>query len=274
MALLALGGLLLLRRPTARAALAAVCGVVIAVHTWIWLPWVTSEKAGPGPELTVMAVNVYRGGADTGAISTVVREQDVDVLAMSEVRETTVDRLGATGLTHRLPHAYPAPPPPEGTMIVSRLPLQAFPDAGGPITGTTALRNPAAVLRSRGGVVVRAVHPPPPVPGRVLEWRATLADLSRWAEQTPGPLVVAGDFNASVDHPGMRQLLAAGLRDAHETAGAGRPTTWPNGRSVPPFVHLDHVLVRGLDVESVEDFRIPGTDHDAVVVHLVQRREG
>ena len=67
----------------------------------------------------------------------------------------------------------------------------------------------------------------------------------------------------------MRQLLSTGLRDAYEVDGAGRPVTWPNGRPIPPFVQIDHVLVRGLDVQSVEDVRIPGSDHDAVVAHLV-----
>jgi endonuclease/exonuclease/phosphatase (EEP) superfamily protein YafD len=103
-------------------------------------------------------------------------------------------------------------------------------------------------------------------------WRGAQDELSGWATRTTGPLVVAGDFNASVDHPGMRQLLATGLRDAHEVAGAGRPVTWPNGRMLPPFVQLDHVLVRGLDVESADDVRVPGSDHDAVIAHLVVPR--
>jgi endonuclease/exonuclease/phosphatase (EEP) superfamily protein YafD len=268
-ALLAVAGLLPSRRGAARIALAGVCGLVLAVHAWIWAPWLTAQEARPGRDLTVMAVNVYRERADTAAISRLVRQEGVDVLALSEARQPTVERLRTDGVTRALPHAFPEGPPPEGTLILSRFRLSGLPDSSGPITGETALRNPAARLRTGHGVVVRAVHPPPPVPGRVLPWRETLEDLSRWAERTPGLLVVAGDFNASVDHPGMRELLGAGLRDAHEVAGAGRARTWPNGRSVPPFVHIDHVLVRGLDVESAEAVRIPGSDHDAVVVHLV-----
>ena len=80
---------------------------------------------------------------------------------------------------------------------------------------------------------------------------------------------MAGDFNSSVDHPAMRELLAADLRDAHEVAGAGRPRTWPNARSVPPFVHIDHVLVRGLDVTSAKTVRIRGTDHYSVIASLI-----
>jgi endonuclease/exonuclease/phosphatase (EEP) superfamily protein YafD len=113
------------------------------------------------------------------------------------------------------------------------------------------------------------VHAFPPVPGRLRQWRTSFHELTRWVHRTRGPVVLAGDFNASVDHPGMRELLAGGLRDAHEAAGAGRPPTWPHGRWVPAFVQLDHVLVRGVDVDSADETRIPGTDHDAVVVDLV-----
>ena len=43
------------------------------------------------------------------------------------------------------------------------------------------------------------------------------------------PLVLAGDFNASADHPGYRQV-ADGLVDAHRAVGAGWVRTWPLGR--------------------------------------------
>jgi endonuclease/exonuclease/phosphatase (EEP) superfamily protein YafD len=267
--LLAAAGLLLARGTAARTALAGACGLVLVVQGFIWAPWLTAQEARPGRDLTVMAVNVYRQRADMAAIGRVVRQEGVDVLTLSEAQQATVDRLRAAGVTRRLPYAFPAGPPPEGSLIRSRYPLSGLPDSTGPVTGETALRNPAARLPTRDGVVVRAVHPPPPVPWRIEGWRANLDDLSRWAEQEPGPLVLAGDFNASVDHPGMRALLGSGLRDAHEVVGAGRVRTWPNGRTVPPFVHLDHVLVRGLDVESVRVVRIPGSDHDAVVAHLV-----
>jgi endonuclease/exonuclease/phosphatase (EEP) superfamily protein YafD len=130
-------------------------------------------------------------------------------------------------------------------------------------------RNPVARLPYGHRVVLRGVHAFPPVPGRLRQWRTSFHELTRWVHRTRGPVVLAGDFNASVDHPGMRELLAGGLRDAHEAAGAGRPPTWPHGSWVPAFVQLDHVLVRGVDVDSADETRIPGTDHDAVIVDLV-----
>jgi endonuclease/exonuclease/phosphatase (EEP) superfamily protein YafD len=46
--------------------------------------------------------------------------------------------------------------------------------------------------------------------------------------------------------------------------GAGWVRTWPLGRRVPPFVQLDHVLVRGFDVVAAETTAIGDTDHAAV----------
>jgi endonuclease/exonuclease/phosphatase (EEP) superfamily protein YafD len=268
-ALLAVAGVVVSRRRGSRVALAGACVLVLGVHAWIWAPWLTQQDPRPGDDLTVMAANVYRGRADTAAISTLVRREGVDVLTLSEVKESTLVKLDTAGITRRLPYAYPDGVPPEGSLILSRVPLIGLGSANGPVVGETAQRNPAARLRDGSRVVVRAIHPMPPVPARIRNWRASLDDLSDWVAQASGPLVLAGDFNASLDHPGMRELLAAGVRDAHEAAGAGRPPTWPNGRLVPPFVQIDHVLVRGLDVKSAEDVRIPGSDHDAVVAHLV-----
>lgn len=68
-----------------------------------------------------------------------------------------------------------------------------------------------------------------------------------------------------------RRLLAAGVRDAQRELGRGRRRTWPDRALpfVPPFVDLDHVLIRGLDVAAFDTFAVPGTDHYAVSAALV-----
>jgi len=77
-------------------------------------------------------------------------------------------------------------------------------------------------------------------------------------------VVLAGDFNASADHPGYRQV-AEGLVDAHRATGAGWVRTWPVGhRLAPPFVQLDHVLARGLTVTCAGSAPVEGSDHTSV----------
>jgi endonuclease/exonuclease/phosphatase (EEP) superfamily protein YafD len=282
LSLVALVGVLPRGSWVGRAGLAGLCVLVLAVQSAAWVPWWTADPPRPGTEVTVMAVNLYRGRADTTAVLREVRARGVDVLVLSEMRQATAAELRRAGVHRLLPYQvgrYGSPLEPGGTVIRSRLPLVRAPGAAGAVSAaspaTPLWRHPVAGVRvggdrgDRDDIVLRAVHPPPPVPGRVHGWRAALDGLARWAREQPSPLVVAGDFNASVDHPGLREFLAAGMRDAHEVAGAGRPTTWPRGRAYPAFVHIDHVLVRGLDVASVDEFRLPGSDHEAVVARLV-----
>ena len=265
--LVSLAGVLLRGRPTTRISLGGVCVLVLVVHAVIWAPWLSDEPPAAGRRLTVMTVNLFHGHADTQAISRHVRAHGVDVLVLTEVQGPAPSKLRADGVYGQLPYVFPDGPAAGTTVIRSRHRLAPAP--GPPGVDTMNSRNPAATLRLGRPLTLRAVHPPPPTPRRVRKWRSTLANLIHWAQRTGGPLVMAGDFNASVDHPAMRHLLASGLRDAHEVAGEGRPATWPNHRSMPAFVHLDHVLVRSLDVASAQEMRLTGTDHDAILVELI-----
>jgi endonuclease/exonuclease/phosphatase (EEP) superfamily protein YafD len=274
-ALGALCGVLLPMRRVGRIVVAGLCLLILSIHAAIWLPWLTAEQPSPGEELTIMTVSLLHGRADMGKVGDEVRAEGVDLLVLTEVTDTAVTNLQAAGVYRQLPFAVPSTPSGVGTVIRSRRPLMPMPS-----NGSTAVspRNPAAGLRTGRRLIVRAVHPLPPVSARVhrwptrthvRQWRATFNQLTTWAQGIEGPLIMAGDFNASIDHPGMRQLLATGLRDAHEVAGAGRPPTWPTRRSGPPFVHIDHVLVRGLDVKSTEEIPLSDTDHIAILARLV-----
>jgi endonuclease/exonuclease/phosphatase family metal-dependent hydrolase len=72
--------------------------------------------------------------------------------------------------------------------------------------------------------------------------RAQADELARIAAGFGGPLVVAGDFNAPIEAPGLR-TLAGGFDDAFRAVGieAGDPRR----ASCGPF-RIDHLLSRGL----------------------------
>ena len=93
----------------------------------------------------------------------------------------------------------------------------------------------------------------------------------RVADALDGPVrVLAGDFNATLDHVGLRRLLNSGYVDAADQVGAGLNPTWPSGALWPPPVAIDHVLVDDrcpVDTFSVVD--VPGSDHRAVVSRFV-----
>ena len=81
--------------------------------------------------------------------------------------------------------------------------------------------------------------------------------------------ILAGDFNATLDHAELRRVLDTGYQDAAAQVGAGLHGTWPHGRRFPPPVTIDHVLAdERLGVRAVSIHTIPGTDHRAVLAEL------
>jgi endonuclease/exonuclease/phosphatase (EEP) superfamily protein YafD len=137
-------------------------------------------------------------------------------------------------------------------------------------------RNPLVMagvtLDGASPIEVAAVHPPPPLRRALKWWRG---DLRALPPATPdGPLrILAGDFNATLDHAELRRLLDTGYVDAAAEVGAGLKGTWPHGRRFPPPVAIDHVLVdsrAGVNAFSVH--AISGTDHRAVFAELVLPR--
>jgi endonuclease/exonuclease/phosphatase (EEP) superfamily protein YafD len=82
--------------------------------------------------------------------------------------------------------------------------------------------------------------------------------------------VLLGDFNATLDHEPLRELLATGYRDAAAETGSGLRPTWPaNGRRLPP-VTIDHVLAdERIGFRDYATADLAGTDHRPVAVTLV-----
>jgi endonuclease/exonuclease/phosphatase (EEP) superfamily protein YafD len=99
--------------------------------------------------------------------------------------------------------------------------------------------------------------------------RSQLRELKSLAARTRGPLVLAGDFNATRQHRPFRQLLDGPLRDAHLARGRGFARSWPADRALPPFALLDHVVVSPhFTVLDAFEADIPGSDHRAVGARL------
>jgi endonuclease/exonuclease/phosphatase (EEP) superfamily protein YafD len=115
-----------------------------------------------------------------------------------------------------------------------------------------------------------AVHTAPPAasPAQVRAWTADLAAL-------PGPdagvlRVLAGDFNATVDHAALRGVIARGYVDAARAVGHAGAWTWRPLRAPFPRLTLDHLLVDPrLGVAAVTFAAVRGSDHRALVAELV-----
>jgi endonuclease/exonuclease/phosphatase family metal-dependent hydrolase len=177
----------------------------------------------------------------------------------------TFDREGA-----KTAFPYRATAPGErasGTGVLSRLPVLAL-DLTPDVTGHA---EPEVLLDVRGAppVRVKAVHPAPPVdPIAAPRWRDALAALPG-ADGRGDVRILAGDFNATLDHAELRRLLGRGYTDAADAVGKGWLWTWPAlpRRALP--ITIDHILVdKRVAVEDVTVVRVPRTDHRAVVATL------
>ncbi len=216
-----------------------------------------------GPALRVLSVNLYYGRADAGALLDLVRRTRADVLSLQELPREAVRRYEAAGLRTLLPYAVvDTRPAASGSGLYSRHPLRRLPDVP-----DTSVATPRAELTLAGGrrVQVTAVHPLPPLSAEDQEsWKR---DIGRLPSATPsGPVqILAGDFNATLDHATLRRLIGRGYADAADRAGSGLVPTWGTGDIRRPIT-IDHVLVdERCAVTGYGVHGMPGSDHRAVL---------
>ncbi|MER7014953.1 endonuclease/exonuclease/phosphatase family protein [Saccharopolyspora sp. NPDC000359] len=262
-AVLALLGLLLRRWLTA-----LVVGLVTVLLVFSVVPRAWSNTAPTqGDPLRVLSINAYFGQADAEEIVELVRRNQVDVLSLQELTPELVDRLDAAGLGAQLPHrVFRAGPKAEGSGIAARHPLREL-----DLVPDSTLAQPSALLMRPGSppVEVVAVHTLYPMGSSTYDvWRREMVDLGQLPVNGT-PRVLAGDFNATLDHSRLGDLVGRGYTDAAAATGAGLRATWPEGWFPPP-VAIDHVLTTPEVVpQSFEVFPVPGADHRAVLATLV-----
>ena len=104
-------------------------------------------------------------------------------------------------------------------------------------------------------LIVLSLHSKAPVyNGGTGFWKAISERWPRFVVDTPGPLVVAGDFNATFDHRQFRDLLGGGVTDVARATGAGPLRTSPADRAFGPLDGSDHRgIVAGIAVLSPGD---------------------
>lgn len=211
-----------------------------------------------GRVLRVLTLNMFVGRADAEVVVALARQAEADVLFLQELSAQAVSCLKQAGLGDLMPHSRIELSVASG--IYARFPL-----GGAPVQQA----QPSALLGLPDGEAVElvCVHPRPPTRkhGGPRRWREALAGLP-----SPGalPRVIAGDFNATLDHAVFRDVLRLGYADAAVQSGSAlRPTWGPPGRNA--LLTLDHVLVdRSCAVLKYSVHFIPGSDHRAVCAEI------
>jgi endonuclease/exonuclease/phosphatase (EEP) superfamily protein YafD len=159
---------------------------------------------------------------------------------------------------------------PHGTResIYARYPLR-----GGPLAAPVSAARCTARLDLPSGQFVQlaCIHAAPPKapwsPGATARWRSQLSALPAPGD---GPRILAGDFNATLDHAQFRRLLRRGYVDAASQAGHGLSLTWgPRPGRRPALLAIDHVLIDPrCAVVTTSAHRLTGSDHRALYAEL------
>jgi len=257
---------------TRRKALAGIA-VVLVVGNVVWASEMFEHgRHQPAPTgaatLRLVSANLLVTNPDIVALGRDLAATGADVIVLQEVSAEHLAGLGVAGLLAKYPYQVVDPLPAfHGSAILSTLPIadgRAFDVAGSPMT--------RADLTTGAGIIrLINVHTVAPLnESQAGRWQAQLDLLAQMQPPESGALIMAGDFNATLDHAPMDALVSSGMRDAFNEAGRGMGATWPQSSGpLPPLMRLDHVLVSDkVVVMNAEVQANPGSDHRRLSVEL------
>jgi endonuclease/exonuclease/phosphatase (EEP) superfamily protein YafD len=232
---------------TGRRPAALVAGIAAATLIGVTAPRaVRRPHRRRGVRLTVMSVNLNHGRAHPERIIELVRSLRIDLLVLVESTPAIEDRLAGL-LPHRIT-------PMPGAAIYSHHPV----DGGGTVH-----------VPGARPLLVTPVHTQSP--NNPMVAGAWIRDLAGVPAATPdGPVrLLAGDFNATLDHALLRAVLRTGYLDVASRCGRGLAGTWPyDDRPLPP-VAIDHLLAdRRIGISGFGAHAVSGSDHRAISATL------
>ena len=250
------------------AAAAAVAGAALTAAVG---PRAVPYRQPPaaGPVLRVLTANLLVGRAAAKGVVELACRKHADVLFVQELTDDAAARLQRAGLGDLLPHRVTQPMPHRTrASIYARYPLRGEPPAAPPSAARCTAR---LDLPSGQFVQLACIHAAPPKfpwsPDVTARWRSQLSALP-----APGdsPRILAGDFNATLDHAQFRRLLRRGYVDAASQAGNGLSATWgPQPGRRLTLLAIDHILIdRRCAVVTTSAHWLTGTDHRALYAEL------
>lgn len=239
------------------------------------------EKADTS--VRVLTWNTAGEAVSAETIAQQILDQGADIVALPETTEAVGERIaimlreqGHPMWVHHVqfrPDVTDGPQSWQTTVLVSPdlgeySVIQSSED-GSSNTGSV----PSAVLMPIDGTgpTIVAVHAVAPRMEEMGQWRS---DLTWIADQCPaGDVILAGDFNATIDHMASLGLDGGDMgycRDVASRTGNGLAGTWPSSLPALAGAPIDHVMATSnwtpsgsLVVENAG-----GSDHRALVVQL------
>lgn len=255
-----------------RRVLTAVAGALVALHVVVSARGRGGRRPPPIADASLrvrlVTANLLCTNPDVSRLADEIADEDADIVLVQEVTPEVLAGVRRSRLWTAYPHRRVAPRPGyHGAATFSRFPV-VF-DEVLDVAGSPMLRTDLATPHGRLRVV--NVHTVAPLTReQARRWERQMAWLGAFADADASPVILAGDFNATGDHPPFRRLVRGRLRDAFDAVGRGSGATWPIGhRLLPPLLRLDHVLVgEDIGVGALRAVPSAGSDHARLVVTL------
>ncbi|VEI13417.1 endonuclease/exonuclease/phosphatase family protein [Trueperella bialowiezensis] len=228
---------------------------------------VTSAGIGNG-DITVLTYNTLGGSVDVDALVDAIDSNGVDVVVLPETataRGTELANiLAERGLAFQHFNTGTDQYQPEfkSTLVLVSEAMGEYRQT----TSADGLATSVAVAPAAGnGPVIVGVHPRAPMMESIDQWRADVSAIYSLCDERD-PLIVAGDFNSTVDH---QMVVGSQCHDAAIEAGSGGLGTWPTrlpqllGTPIDRIVH--NGAYRGVDAMHIE---LGSSDHRGLIVRL------
>lgn len=234
----------------------------------------TDVPALPDGDLTVLVWNTQGGATSPADVAALVVEVQADVVSLPEMDEdaaaevarlVALDGIQMTPSTTRIvADSLEESWIPTSLLVADDLGRYELDEVAGSTPGL-----PSGVWRpvDGAGPVIVAAHPAAPLPESMDDWRAGLGWIAEQCSELGSNVILAGDFNATVDH-----LDLGRCQDAAVEARAAATGTWPSTAPAWLASPIDHVLVGEawsvLDARVMEPSASGGTDHRPIVAVL------
>jgi endonuclease/exonuclease/phosphatase (EEP) superfamily protein YafD len=264
-------------------AVVSATGVVVTADRGIDDRMVAGEATDLPDQVTVLAWNTLGDAVDPGTIAAIAVREGADVVSLPETSADTAG-LVATAMTAagRPMVAHSTGSDAGGTSLLVSTGLGEYAVRAPTATGPTAIERSETLIADpvlgRGPTLV-AVHTTAPLPSRLDDWRAELADLAAHCTDD-ADVIMAGDFNATLDHlAGLRGNGELGAcHDAAAADAAAGLGTWPAGIPAILGAPIDHVMSTPgwvtVSAHVLTDVDGTGSDHRPVVATLLPRTAG
>ncbi len=264
------------------AALAAVSvtGAVVTASRGVDDRVVAGEATDLADQVTVLAWNTLGDAVAPGTIAAIAVREGADVVSLPETSATAADAVAAAMTASGRPMvAHSTSSDAHGTSLLVSTGLGEYAVRAPSENGATAIEDSETLIADpvlgRGPTLV-AVHTTAPLPSRLDDWRAELADLAGHCVAGTD-VIMAGDFNATLDHlAGLRDGGDLGdCDDAAATDAAAGLGTWPTELPAVLGAPIDHVMASptwvSVSAHVLSDVDGTGSDHRPVVATLLPR---